>query len=143
MEKTVENAIEVSPSRLEHGTWCHKRNRTIGEGDIAASYSADRIGSEMPIRKPFSHAGALWVAGGTCGASARAYRLVHPSLFDGETFTYGERVADGNRGRRSKEGFYHGMKVTHRGEIMVMCGPEITFVAGLERQGDLFASDDA
>jgi len=138
MEKSDQSIIEVSPSRLEHGTWCHKRNRTIGEGDIAASYSADRIGSEQPIRKPFSHAGALWVAGGTCGASASAYRLVHPSCFDGETHSYGERVADGYQGRRDKGGFYHGMKVTHRGNIMVMCGPEVKFVAGQERQGDLF-----
>lgn len=130
--------IKVSPSRLEHGRWCHKANKMIGEGDIAASYSADRIGGEQPIRKPFSHAGGLWVAGGTCGVSANAYRLVHPSCFDGQTFTYGVRVADGYRGRRDKDGFYHGMQVKHRGQTMVLCGPEVKFVAGQEQQGDLF-----
>lgn len=139
MENRFETVIEVSPSRLARGSWCHTRNRTIGEGDIAASYSADRIGSQQPVRKPFSHAGALWVAGGTCGASAQAYRLIHPSLFDGQTFTYGERVSNGAAGRADENGFYHGMRVKHRGEIMVMCGPKVTFKAGVERQGDLFA----
>lgn len=44
--------IEVDPARLESGTWCHKRERQIGEGDIAASYSADKIALEGRVRSP-------------------------------------------------------------------------------------------
>jgi hypothetical protein len=51
----------VEPSRLAYGSWCHASEKQIGEGDIRASYSADRIGMGQPIRKPFRYAGALWV----------------------------------------------------------------------------------
>ncbi len=130
--------IKVSPSRLAQGAWCHRTNRMVGEGDISAAYSADRIGSDQPVRKPFIHEGQKWVSGGCCGDSAYGYRLVHPSCFEGETFTYGERVKDGCNGRRDPKGFYHGMKVKHGGEIMVLCGPEMRFVKGIEAQGNLF-----
>ena len=44
----------VDPPRLASGTWCHTRDRQIGEGDISASYSADKIGLEGKVRKPFA-----------------------------------------------------------------------------------------
>lgn len=130
--------VEVSSSRLAHGKWCHRTNKMIGEGDVSASYSADRIGSEKPVRKPFSQGGKLWVCTGSNGKTSQAYRLVHPACFDGNTLTYGERVRDGYNGRSDPKGFYHGMLVTHRGEAIVLCGPEIHFVAGAEQQGNLF-----
>ncbi|WP_146609997.1 hypothetical protein [Salipiger aestuarii] len=77
----------VDPSRLASGTWCHTRNRQIGEGDIAASYSADKI-AQGKIRKPFSWENGLWVCTGTHyqsnGKSAEAYRLVPERFFNGE-----------------------------------------------------------
>lgn len=33
----------VDPARLESCQWCHRAQTTVGQGDIAASYSADRI----------------------------------------------------------------------------------------------------
>lgn len=110
----------------------------IGEGDIAASYSADRIGSEEPVRKPFRYEGQQWVSTGSVGNSSHAYRLAHQAYFEGTTYTYAERVRDGRGGRRDPSGFYHGMLITHRGETMVLCGPETLFVEGVEQQGDLF-----
>ncbi len=43
----------VDPSRLASGQWCHKAEKQIGEGDIRASYSADRIGMSQPVRRPW------------------------------------------------------------------------------------------
>lgn len=42
----------VDPARLASGRWCHTRDRQIGEGDINASYSADKI-AEGRVRSPF------------------------------------------------------------------------------------------
>ena len=73
---------QVDAARLNSGRWCHRAERMIGEGDISASYSADRIGSEEPVRKPFCWQGGLWVcvsiAGRVGELRAEAYRLVHP-----------------------------------------------------------------
>lgn len=66
----------VEPSRLAYGAWCHASEKQIGEGDIRASYSADRIGMGQPIRKPFRYAGELWVCVGASPSGAEAYRLV-------------------------------------------------------------------
>ena len=79
----------VDPSRLASGTWCHTRNRQIGEGDIAASYSADKI-AQGKIRKPFSWKSALCVCTSTNSKFAEAYRLVLERFFDGEPTTYNE-----------------------------------------------------
>jgi hypothetical protein len=51
----------VDAARLRHGLWCPRSERTLGEGEIVASYSADRIGSDQPVRKPFNWQGSLWV----------------------------------------------------------------------------------
>ena len=45
---------EIDPARLASGEWCHRAQKTLGQGDIYASYSADRIGMGQPVRKPFT-----------------------------------------------------------------------------------------
>ena len=37
-------------------------------GDISESYSADRIASGQPVRKPFQHDGGLWICTGITGS---------------------------------------------------------------------------
>jgi hypothetical protein len=128
----------VEPLRLAFGAWCHASEKQIGEGDIRASYSADRIGMGQPIRKPFGYAGELWVCVGTGPSGAEAYRLVHPSLFSGTPRTYHDRRRDGDLARGDPAGFYDGIVVRHAGRELVMAGPPVTFVAGEEAQLSLF-----
>lgn len=139
--KTPPAIIEVPPSRLSAGEWSHELNRQIGEGDIYASYSADRIGMGSAIRRPFVHGGSRWVCVGMdLGREATAYRLVHPSDFGGTPMAYGVKVAkgQGDDARRDPMGFYHGMAVRAGGEELVLCGPPVRFVPGEEPQGSLF-----
>ena len=123
------------------GRWCHRTDRQVGEGDISASYSADRIGMAGCVRKPFTWNGVSWVCVSIHGRAgdirAEAYRLVNPRVFDGPTYTYAERV----RGWRSSGdtlGFYHGMIVKSGGMQLVLCGPPRTFVRGETEQFSLF-----
>ncbi|MDM7955359.1 hypothetical protein [Blastomonas sp.] len=128
----------VEPSRLAFGAWCHASERQCGEGDIRASYSADRIGMGQPIRKPFRFAGKLWICVGTGCSGAEAYLLVHPSLYGGTVRTYHERCRDGDRARADQAGFYDGIIVCHAVRELVMAGPPVMFVAGEEAQLSLF-----
>jgi hypothetical protein len=128
----------VEPSRLAFGVWCHASGKHLGEGDIRASYSADRTGLGQPIRKPFRYAGELWVCVGTGPLGAEAYRLVHPSIFGGTARTYHNRCLDGDRARGDPAGFYDGIIVRHGGRQLVMAGPPVMFVAGEEAQLSLF-----
>ena len=84
------HAVMVEPERLASGKWCHHAQKTLGQGDISASYSADRIGMGQPVRKPFTWNGGLWVCVGIRyrgGAeTAEAYRLIDRSP--------GERLED-------------------------------------------------
>lgn len=128
----------VEPSRLAFGAWCHASEKQIGEGDIRASYSADRIGMGQPIRKPFRYAGELWICVGAGPSGAEAYRLVHPSLYGGKARTYHDRCRDGDRARGDPAGFYDGIIVRHAGRELVMVGPPATFVAGDVAQLSLF-----
>ena len=132
----------VDPARLRSGKWCHRAEKTIGQGDISASYSGDRIGMGKPLRKPFSWKGGLWVCvGGSYRGNeivAKAYRLTHPQLFEGNPVTYAEKTADGDAARDDPNGFYHGMKVTCAGVDYVLAGPPISFVPGQCEQLDLF-----
>ena len=135
----------VDPSRLASGSWCHTRNRLIGEGDIAASYSADKI-AQGKIRKPFSWKNGLWVCTGTHyqskGKSAEAYRLVLERFFDGELTTYNEVAMLPFEKRGKPEGFYHGMRVRHGKQCCVLVGPKALFLPQEEsethKQADLF-----
>ena len=128
----------VEPSRLAFGARCHASERQIGEGDIRASYSADRIGIGQPIRKPFRYAGELWVCVGTGPSGAEAYRLVHPSVYGATARSYLHRCRDGDRARGDPAGFYDGITVRHAGRELVMIGPPVTFIAGEEAQLSLF-----
>lgn len=134
----------VDPARLASGAWCHRAEKTVGQGDINASYSADRIGMGQPVRKPFSWEGGLWVCVGNRyrgpeTMEAEAYRLVHPSLFAGKPVTYAEKLADGgDAARADPHGFYHGMSVSHAGTTFVLCGPPLIFVPGKTVQLSLF-----
>jgi hypothetical protein len=70
----------------------------IGEGDIVASYSADRICEGAPIRKPFGWKGALWVCVSIQGRgdgeqTLKAYRLTPAAVFTAEATTYGRKVS--------------------------------------------------
>lgn len=128
----------VEPSRLAYGAWCHASEKQIGEGDIRASYSADRIGMGQPIRKPFRFGGVLWISVGTGPAEAEAYWLLHLSLYGGTARSYHNRCRDGERARGDQAGFYDGIIVRHAGRELVMVGPPVTFVAGEEAQLSLF-----
>lgn len=137
-----EQTHAVDPARLESGQWCHRANKTIGQGDISASYSADRIGMGQPVRKPFSWQGGLWLCVGMAHlnglSTAECYRLVHPQAFSGKPVSYGEKTADGDSARSDPHGFYHGMSVKHNGTMFVLCGPPATFVPGQSEQLALF-----
>jgi hypothetical protein len=132
----------VDPERLASGNWCHRAQKTLGQGDISASYSADRIGMGEPIRKPFTWKGGLWVCvgiryhGGT--ESAQAYRLTHPQIYEGEPVTYAVKTSDGDSARADPCGFYHGMRVKHAGAEFVLSGPPVTFAPGQIAQLALF-----
>ena len=128
----------VEPSRLAFGAWCHASAKQIGEGDIRASYSADRIGMGQPIRKPFRYGGELWVCVGTSPSGAEAYRLMHPSIYGGTARSYHDRCRDGDRARGDQAGFYDGIIVRYAGRELVMAGPPATFLAGEEAQLSLF-----
>ena len=52
--------------------------------------------------------------------------------------SYGEKTADADAARADPNGFYHGMSVKHAGQILVLCGPPVTFVPGETEQLALF-----
>jgi hypothetical protein len=128
----------VDPARLRWGAWCHRTEKNVGQGDIAGSYSADRIGMGEPLRKPFEWKGSLWVCVGQSHDSAEAYRLTHPQTFHGTALTYRDKTADGEAARNDPDGFYHGMAVKHAGTTFVLSGPPALLVAGETVQLDLF-----
>ena len=134
--------IPVDPARLASGEWSRRLNKTVGEGDINASYSGDRIGMGEHIRKPFDWRSGLWVCVGNRYlrgmVESEAYRLLHPSAFDGEPTTYAEKSLCGDEARSDPRGFYHGMTVRHGGQTFVLCGPPLTFIPGEPEQPCLF-----
>jgi len=118
----------VHAARLQHD-----------RGDINASYSADRIASGLPVRKPFQHDGTLWVCTSITGSGLtasgstehEAYRLIPVRAFDGKPTSYSEKTgtADAAEAARSDpKGFYHGMVVKLAGEAHVLRGPPLKFV---------------
>ena len=133
--------IVVDPDRLERGVWSHTHNKTIGEGDISRSYSADKIALQGCVRKPFVYQGVLWVCVGLCNhpfECAKAYRLTDLDCFDGDPTSYADKIRNSNAARNDPNGFYHGMTVTHGGTRSVLTGPEVVFVAGERQQPGLF-----
>lgn len=139
-------SVQVDPSRLASGRWCHQSNRQQGEGDIDASYSADLIGMHGRVRKPFRLHGWLCVVTSMGPNACTAYRLVATESFGGELTSYAERVRrdDGEAARKDPSGFYHGMQVVHGGQSFVLCGPPIEITAGepAPEQTDLFGEED-
>ncbi len=133
--------IAIDPARLARGEWCHRAETQLGEGDIRASYSADRIGMGQPVRKPFRWQGGLWVTTSIHGGKqheAEAYRLVHPQAFVGTPVSYGDKTRNGDAARADPNGFYHGMIVRHGGAEWVLCGPPVAFIPGEVEQMSLF-----
>ena len=140
-ERTV---FRVPASRLAWGEY-HGERKT-GEGDIHASYSADRISENKSIRKPFEWQASLWccvsiVPRGltvTNQEEVTAYRVVPQRMFTGDTTTYGGRAAredDLEAARGDPLGFYNGVIVRHGKNSFVLCGPPATFIAGEEQAG--------
>lgn len=132
----------VDPARLQSGRWCHREQKTLGQGDICTSYSADRIGTGQPVRRPFSWKSSLWVCVAMThrndAVAASAYRLVLPRNFTGQPASYAEKVANAEAARADLNGFYHGMTVKHAGADWVLCGPSVLFVPGESAQLCLF-----
>lgn len=118
----------VNPGRLRHD-----------RGDISQSYSADRIASGQPVRKPFQHDGSPWICVSITGSGLtvsgstehEAYRLVPERIFNGTPTTYATRIGTletAEAARKDPYGFYHGVAVKHGRETFVLCGPPLTFV---------------
>lgn len=125
----------VNPTRLRLGNWCHQKQKTLDEGDIVASYSADRIGNGQPIRKPFCWKSDLWVCVSCSNQSgAEAYRLIPVEAFEGDFVTYRQKCSCAEEARRDPNGFYHGIVVQHHGEGFVLCGPPARFVPSESEQ---------
>ncbi len=126
----------VNAERLAWGIDCDSP-----DGDIRASYSADRIGMGKPIRRAFTFRASTWVCvrfsvGPT--VTAKAYRLIPIEHFDGQATTYPDKTHDAEAARNDPLGFYHGMTVQHRGQGIVLCGPPAMFVPRVTAQLDLF-----
>lgn len=135
---------EVDPSRLADGLWDHEQDQRTGEGDIAASYSADLIAMEGRIRRPFNFHGKPYVCVGRTRSPnsgeerAEAYRLVHRDTFNGAATTYAEKTRDSEAARSDPEGFYHGMTVDRGGVAYILAGPPVRFIEGPAQQLGLF-----
>lgn len=108
-------------------------------GDINDSYSADRIASDQPVRRPFEHDGELWICTSITGSGLtvsgstehEAYRLVLGRVFAGMPTTYGTRTRTAEAAevaRNDPNGFYHGVAVRLGRETFVLCGPPLRFV---------------
>ena len=138
--------FHVDPSRLASGTWCHARDKVIGEGDINASYSADLIAMKQRVRSPFTWKNTMWVCTGIVSRgefrAAEAYTLLPQKFFDGTPISYHENVAMGDAARKRADGFYHGMAVKRGKQDFVLVGPSAVFLPAEEiqvpRQADLF-----
>ena len=138
--------FRVEPSRLASGGWCRTRERQLGEGDISASYSADKIGLEGCVRSPFTWQSCLWVCTGMVShgdlRAAEAYRIVPQRFFDGTPISYYENAMLGDAARTRPEGFYHGMAVKRGIQDYVLIGPSAVFLpsedAQTPKQADLF-----
>ena len=143
----------VSPSRVAFGQWNETKQRDEGKGDIYASYSADRIGANNSIRKPFRYDDSLWVCTSITGKCLtqggrqefEAYKVVPKLLFSATPTSYRAKssIQDGEMARKDPKGFYHGMAVKHAGETFVLAGPPAVFVAAEEFTPEGVADNNA
>ncbi len=144
--KPTENQThQVDPERFKMGTWSHQFNRQVGQGDIRKSYSADRIGMEGRVRKPFKFKDQLWVNTGRGGGAGTvdnqtitAYRLIPIDDFDGDPTTYHQKTRNSDIARSDPNGFYHGMTVKYKNKDHILIGPSVTFTPGKVQQLALF-----
>ena len=133
------DAVPVDPDRLASGRWDHQLQRYVGEGDITASYSVDRIGLNQPVRKPFRWKRGLWVCTGRMGdRAAEAYKLSPVGAFPSPVTTYIAKTRDSEAARNDPMGFYHGVTVSHGGRPYVLTGPPVQFERGPSSQLELF-----
>ncbi len=145
--KPAREIVEIEPHRLAWGVWDHQAQKQSGEGDICGSYSADRIGMDQPIRRPFTWRGSRWITtglrrmGGIGWDTAKVYRLVDPSVFAGEPTTYREKTRDAEAARNDPLGFYHGMAVEYGGAKLILCGPPVLLTPSSAEQLELFDAD--
>tara|TARA_R110000782_G_scaffold102483_5_gene189511 strand:- start:14947 stop:15366 length:420 start_codon:yes stop_codon:yes gene_type:complete len=127
----------VSPGRLDGGTWSAEFKKHVGEGDIAAAYSADTIGMHGVIRRPFVFRGDLWVNVAQGGGNVKAYRLM--PIDDHEARTgFEDRARDCEAARADPKGFYHGIAVRYRSDWFVLTGLPALFVPSEQEQPGLF-----
>ena len=114
---------------------------TCPSTEIDEAYSADRIASGQPVRKPFRHNGELWVCTSITGSGLtdsgdmefEAYRIVPARLFADAPTTYGAKINTGelaDAARCDPNGFYHGVAVKHGRETFVLRGPPLKLVPG-------------
>ena len=114
---------------------------TCPSAEIDEAYSADRIASGQPVRKPFRHNGELWVCTSITGSGLtdsgdmefEAYRIVPARLFADAPTTYGAKINTGelaDAARCDPNGFYHGVAVKHGRETFVLRGPPLKLVPG-------------
>ncbi len=154
----MESILEVDPARLARGFYDHKAEDYIEVGDIHASYSGDCIATGQPVRKPFRYERELWLTVGLSGsgdgthiATASAYRLLPVRLYKRTPMTYEAKTRQdqGEAARNDPRGFYEGVTVKHGGQVFVLCGPEVQFVASvakaerIQTQLGLFAASEA
>lgn len=128
---TTRQVFLVETSRLTSGRWCHDKDRMIGEGDIHGSYSADTIGQDGTVRRPFKWQNGLCVCTSIHNFEAayhcEAYRLVPRLHFKGTPVTYQEAAMSSSARRKSGMGFYHGIHVKRAGTNFVLVGPPMHF----------------
>ena len=79
------------------------------------------------IKKPFTHGGKEYVVTGSKyspdGDTHEAYELVPAADFDGETYSYQDKLETGEKN-------YHGVEVSRGGKDYVLQGPPVTFAEG-------------
>ncbi len=132
----------VDPDRLAIGRWDEHAQKHVDEGDIYASYSADHIAQSNKVRRPFTFRGKQWVCTSNVGSGiggvvevSTAYLLVAAETFEGEAVSYAEKTRDCAAARNDPDGFYHGVRVEHRGDPFVLCGPPARFLPGKPQHG--------
>jgi hypothetical protein len=132
-------------ARFVHGRWHVWSDK---QGPVAASYSADMIGTGR-LRRPVKIGGERFVyMGGTAEdfrIGVQVFRLVPRAEWMGECWTHGEKLAlgrpegdlttligsgwsSGEYGRNDPNGFYHGVKARVGKAEMVLVGPPIYLV---------------
>ena len=136
---------ELEPDRFAPGEFCYRKERVVGEGDIALSYSADKIAESNTVRSPFTWKGQQWIM--TCGRldGIQAYRLVHPDAYPRKATTYAKRTRQdgGATARHDPNGFYDGMTVNRGKQELILCGPPVKLVPGKAAQTSMFGDATA